>query len=624
MVKACLGFVKKLRNRKRKDLSRGGFIKYLLLSSVFFVFLNEIIQRASLTQVLSWIGKNPLIPVLNIFLAVLVILFFLLLTGSLTSSLLLSFYILVFFATTHRVKKQLLGEPLFPWDFCRADQVINLLPQYRAEFTFILLGLGLFFIISFLGCRFFLPRYRITWRSRVLILIVLVVLLPGTIYYRHTPVEEILKKANIENIFWQQSANSLTNGFLLGFAMNLENLMVFEPPGYKEEAIAKISEKYSLAKAVFSSLDSKEKTKPNLVIVLNEAFWDPTLLPNIQFSKDPLPFFRQQSAEHISGIIVSPVFGGSTANVEFELLTGLSTSFLPQGTIAYQRYIERPLPALPNLLKAEGYSTIAIHPYEDWFYNRNLVYPLLGFDSFYHLDDFKLAVKKGEYVADIEVSKKIIEELQSSSQPAFIFALTMQNHGPYSKNRYEEREITVEGPVSDEGKDILETYVQGVKDADRSLEYLIDFLSTWEEPTIVFFAGDHLPYLGKDYKVYRETGFIQGFENEWSLEEKLKMKSVPLLIWSNYEDFSAADIGPFSFSFLGPYLLEKSGLQPNFLFNFGKNFASNYPVFVQNLVLDKDKNFVNLSSKELEAFKKEYWLLEYDLLFGEQYYFQYD
>ncbi len=89
----------------------------------------------------------------------------------------------------------------------------------------------------------------------------------------------------------------------------------------------------------------------------------------------------------------------------------------------------------------------------------------------------------------MEVSKKIIEQIDKTKDPAFIFAVTMQNHGPYPEDRYPEKQITVSGNLSDSGKEILETYVQGLKDADESLKLLIEHCKKSAEPTAILFSA---------------------------------------------------------------------------------------------------------------------------------------
>lgn len=150
----------------------------------------------------------------------------------------------------------------------------------------------------------------------------------------------------------------------------------------------------------------------------------------------------------------------------------------------YQQYIKRPYPSLADVLKKSGYQTIALHSYVKWFWNRDNVYRHFNFDKFIGEDDFVNPERRGVYIADIEVSKRIIEEIQGSENPTFIYAITMQNHSAYNKESKYPSEIEITGDIREKTKEVLEIYSQGVKDADEALKYLIDNI---DEPTIVVF-----------------------------------------------------------------------------------------------------------------------------------------
>jgi len=624
MVKGSHVFAKLASKRNLKKLKPSRYIKLLPLAALTLTVMTEAIQRVSLFSAGYWIWLKPYYFFLNAFITLLILLLLNALTGSFRISMITSTLILVLLAVSTAVKKQLLGDQLFPWDFGRLDQVMNLVSSYQGEFSSLLVLLAIFIAFLFLAGIFILPEYKLSWKGRTAFFLITLLSFSGIILYRHIPVPKVFSGQETVNISWIETPKDVNYGFLLSFLLNIDNAAVYPPKGYSSAGIKQISD--GNAPTVLSETDRK----PDIIMILNESFWDPTLLPNVSFSADPLAFFHKTQTQYGDSRLVSPVFGGSTANVEFEALTGLSTSFLPQGTIPYQEYIKKPLPALPYLLQKNGYQTIALHPYQDWFYKRNTVYPNLGFQHFYSMKDFVNPEMKGEYISDLEVSKKIIQELSLESQesaPKFIFAVTMQNHGPYTVNRYQNLDLKAEGKLSKESLNILNTYVQGVSDADKALQYLLERLAKSSRPAIVVFFGDHLPYLGRDYKVYKETGYIQGNDNQWTLEERLKMRATPLLIWSNYEKRESGkqvleDAGYISSSFLGTYLLAKAQLAGNYLFNFNRSLYRQMPVFNKAITIDSSNRLSDRLPDNLKTLCDQYWLLEYDLLFGEQYSWQ--
>jgi len=625
MAKVFRGFVRKIFTASKKlrpnDLSAYAFFRVIVILTLLQTFFIESIQRKDVIAALYWLAQNTRIFLINATIVLIIMLFFISLTGSLRGTVFFSSLFFVLLSFSNMVKKQFLGDPLFPWDFLRVDQVLDLLPKVSGEIV-----ITLVFLIGLAGALLFIcfrliPYYHLKWVARLSLMLCVLILVPLLIFYRHTPIQTAFKKADIEHLFWIQSENSLHNGFLLGFTMNLEHTVILEPAKYSPETIAEIIDKHRPNPAAQPKTSQSLPEKPNVILVLSESFWDPTVLPGVQFSEDPIPYFRDLRKKSGSGIMVSPVYGGSTANVEFEILTGLSTKFLPQGAIAYQQYVKDSLPALPQLFKNQGYAVTALHPYHEWFYKRDIVYPHLGFEHFYSLDDFAGAKIKGEYIGDLEVSKKIIEQIDKTKDPAFIFAVTMQNHGPYPEDRYPEKQITVSGNLSDSGKEILETYVQGLKDADESLKLLIEHCKKSAEPTAILFFGDHLPFLGKDYLLYRETGYIEDREKSWTLEENLKMKSVPFVVWSNYP-MAIPDIKSVSAQYLGLYLLDLAGLPDNNVFRFVRTFKDILPVHSKTVNLDDKNNMRSRIPSEYQQIEEEYWLLEYDLLFGQKYYDQ--
>ena len=107
-------------------------------------------------------------------------------------------------------------------------------------------------------------------------------------------------------------------------------------------------------------------------------------------------------------------------------------AFLPAGSIPYQQYITKNTPSMASYLKSLGYETYAMHPYYASGWNRDKIYPLLGFDSFYSSTDFYGSTYERGYIDDSSCVDKIIEtyEKKDAGTPAFIFNVTMQESQP--------------------------------------------------------------------------------------------------------------------------------------------------------------------------------------------------
>ncbi len=121
-----------------------------------------------------------------------------------------------------------------------------------------------------------------------------------------------------------------------------------EPGNYQERTVENILGQTNPAYPVDSGF------KPNVIFVMSEAFWDPTVLEGVSFTEDPIPYFHSLQQKETNGILLSRFMAG-TANTEFEVLTGLSTQFLPQGMVPYVQFVHKPLEALPTIFKRQGY-----------------------------------------------------------------------------------------------------------------------------------------------------------------------------------------------------------------------------------------------------------------------------
>ncbi|MCP1312190.1 sulfatase-like hydrolase/transferase [Paenibacillus tyrfis] len=307
---------------------------------------------------------------------------------------------------------------------------------------------------------------------------------------------------------------------------------------------------------------------PNIIILLSEAFWDITQIKSLQFSEDPAPMFHALQEKFSHGPLLSPMFGGGTANVELEVLTGHSMRFFPEDSTPYEQYIKQPTASLASLLAGQGYKTTAISPFYHWFFNSSEVYKHLGFSRFISLEYFNPDEYVGPYIGDHAVVRRIIEESERNPGPDFIFANTMENHYHYWPGKFKKNHIEVKSHMSNAVTGIAETYAQGLSGADRALQELVLHYSRLKEPTIIVFFGDHLPSLEK-LLVYKESNYISGEDDPDFLE---KMHNTPVVIWSNYLPKEAKEELHMSPSFLGPYVL-----------NLAKRPGSPYTDFLSDL-----------------------------------------
>ncbi|MDX3925384.1 MAG: LTA synthase family protein [Shinella sp.] len=592
-------------------LRSGGFT---LLLAVLTVVAVELVTRKSIEQTFSYLTKisQPGWTTCLIF-------FFLYLgadglIGRKHKAVLVIAPLVLLTAFISQQKQIYLTDPLYPADLLFGRQILELMPVLVKDrpWTAVAIVLGsLAAVAALVGLWVFAWRRfrRLTLRERAGRLAVAIPLLAAFVsimdYNQFSPIRDRL---GVIPIIWDQTENYRHNGFVMAFAINLPMANVHAPAGYRPEAIEAIPSKILPA-------GTTHRSKPDVIVLMSESLWDPTRLPNVKLSPDPMPVIRAAQ----SGTVFSPEFGGLTANVEFEALTGFSNAFLPTGSIPYQQYVRKPVPSLATFFRGEGYATRAIHPFRGWFWNRTAVYNAFGFDSFRSEDNMPPLPKRGIFAADEALTKDIIREADREQNPFFFFAVTLQGHGPYEVNRYVKNTIGIEGELPLADRQVLATYAQGVKESDDSLKMLMDWAKGRDRETIIVVFGDHLPPLNT---VYSSTGYMNGVTaSRKGLPEQMKREhETPLVIWSNKTGVQK-DVGTISPAFLPYYVLKQAGFEHPYYTGFLGDVHERFRVIDRFMLIDGNGKAKTdwARSKKIDPLLRDFRFLQHDVMFGKRY-----
>jgi hypothetical protein len=275
--------------------------------------------------------------------------------------------------------------------------------------------------------------------------------------------------------------------------------------------------------------------KPHLIAVQSESFFDPRPLnPNIR--PTVLSEFDALKADAmLHGDLEVPAWGANTVRTEFSFLTGLeghnlgAHQFNPYEAIVRGWKTE----SIASHLRRQGYRTVCIHPFMARFYQRNRVFPLLGFDEFIDISDFEGAERFGPYVSDQSVTKKILEVIKKNQgQAIFIFVITMENHGPLHLERITAAEAMhyfLKAPQPNWLD--MSIYLRHLANADRMIGTLKKAFENSQHPTSLCWFGDHVPIMKEVYReleqVPKETCYAvwQNFESRY---EKPVTKKIPI------------------------------------------------------------------------------------------------
>ena len=410
---------------------------------------------------------------------------------------------------------------------------------------FYYLAITIIFIIVSFSYKYTIDNNVIRYSSICAIVLFLVFLFNPTKGFRNYVLNSIFKANNrkdydaeIENIEYIGN-----KGIFLGMYSNYLENIIYKPDDYNEEDIEN-----ELNNTSDISVD-KSFGQPNIIVLFAESFWNIDDVEDIKFDKDILENYKKLKNEGISFEMISPSYGGISANVEFEFLTGANLMYFGKGYIPYmQLYTNSKYKTNPSLIDElnnnDYYTKIVAYTTKNLF-NCGRFYNILNVDSTEFHHDIDLKDKKGIYVSDEYVVNKIIEEFdkKEKGKKEFYMTLTMQGHMPYTKKKYDKYDIKVlDNKYNDVTNEQLLAYAQGIYDMDKQLKRLYDYIKEYDEPTIIVFYGDHLPYL--EYIKYGEY-----FNTDNELLNLYRKYNTESLILANF------DIKEDNYKYLGPDLL---------------------------------------------------------------------
>lgn len=327
--------------------------------------------------------------------------------------------------------------------------------------------------------------------------------------------------------------------------------------------------------------EADDKT-PNIIFVQLESFFDPTHVKGITLSENPLPNYQKLISEYSSGYLSVPCFGAGTCNTEFEVQTGINIDDFGPGEYPYRTILKSKVcESMAYNIKKLGYSTHAIHNNDGTFYDRNLVFSHLGYDTFTSIE-YMDGIEKTPmgWAKDNILTGEITKALDSTSGTDYVFTISVQGHGDYPSTPIEgyKPEIKVTNFPVAEQQASFEYYVNQIHEMDNFIGELVDKLSERDEETILVLYGDHLPTFD-----FTDEMLTNG--------DKFQTQYV---IWSNFQmDKQNKDIQAYQ---LSAYVMERLGMSEGYIMKYHQSKKN----------LPEDEYLKNLK------------ILEYDILYGKK------
>ena len=343
-----------------------------------------------------------------------------------------------------------------------------------------------------------------------------------------------------------------TYGFVYCFLRSTVDRGIEQPENYSEITIDEILSSIGSDKTV------KPKETPNIIMLQLESFMDPDYFTHITFASDPVPNFHSLKEQGKSGILSVPSVGSGTANTEFEVLCGMNLDYFGTGEYPYKTILqERNCETVCYNLGELGYTCHAFHNHTGTFYNRNIVYKNLGFNTFTPIEYMNsYDVNPLGWAKDSVLENYIMSAVESTSGPDFVFAVTVQGHGKYPAEPVEgEGLIPAEGIENPLLLHQYEYYAYQLSETDAFIGSLVKRLESSNEKYVLVLYGDHQPSVEYD-------------ESDISLSSK---HSSEYVIWTNYKNkHETKDIEAFQLSAL---VLKNIGINNGVLTKLHQNYS---------------------------------------------------
>lgn len=579
------------------------------------------------------------------------------LSGSVRISLMTVSPVLLLFGIANMYVKEFKGSPLVPMDFSSIRTAGNVAAGYTYDIGYeIVFALCLTMMIVALASRLKMPRMKLVLRIIFRMLALGVVGgFAWVFFYTDTVADYGLKPD-----FFNQTRGYEHHGAVLEFTLNTKYMYLTMPAGYDSDDVADIvNEKiqdgvpHILKTALIRQGMSEDEAEaavsiptvadsgvtPNIIVIMDEAFSDLSVVGDFETNQDYLPFINSLKEDSIQGNVYVSTIGTGTSNTEFEFLTGDTMAFLPAGSNAYQLYVKGEQPGLTSTLLHHGFTADAFHPYFESSWNRVAVYDYMGFRDFittkdlfgedimdeyvssgYSYNTYRRLLRErfpGEsillrrFVSDEYDFNKLIDmyENKDEDEPFYVFNVTMQSHSSYDQ-QYPNFRQKIELTSASREYPKTNQYLSLVYETDQAFSQLVEYFETVEEPTIILLFGDHQPYI--------ENGFyseVMGQSiSEMDDETQQKRYITRFVLWANY-DIPTGWIDEISMNYLSTLLLQVSGLEMPAYNQYLANLYEELPVITAMGCRDAEGNFFQADENNpLEREIADYRKIQYNNL----------
>ena len=462
------------------------------------------------------------------------------------------------------------------------------LPAWGVIIALIVLGL---FVLILLALLIRGPKYkrRVKFRYDLLMVVIAVAAFAGI-------TQLALDKRVLSNYFGNIAFAYEDYGYPYCLAVTIFDTGISCPRDYSEKEIRRIEKTEDNLPA------TSDSSKPNILFLQLESFFDPTLVNYLKISEDPIPTFHKIQKEYTSGYLKVPVYGAGTINTEFEVITGMNMDYFGTGEYPYRSILHKTTcDSVAYWLKEKNYESSVIHNNNASFYDRDAVFSNLGFNNFITIEnmDVKSRNEVG-WAKDSILTTYIMDTLNQTKKKDIIYTISVQGHGDYPTDDQSGSPITVSGEgMSQSYLNQFTYYVNQTREMDDFIKDLTDKLSDYPEDVMVIAYGDHLPGMNLESK---------------DLKTNSKYET-PYFIWDNFgynKENKKKQSGKVEAWQLASKVLKEVGIHNGFLNEYhqtmeeDKKYRKNLKLLQYDMLYGS--NFVREDKKSLEPTKINYSL----------------
>lgn len=327
--------------------------------------------------------------------------------------------------------------------------------------------------------------------------------------------------------------------------------------------------------------------------------------------------YKRLAGKCSSGQLSANIFGGGTISSEAEFLTGLNTKYFLSDIGIYSELQERKLPSIVDYFHDMDYDTVAIHPYYGEFYDRDVIYPQLGFDKIIFEEDMQYTDIYTQYISDESLACQIIKEYEEGKNAQqFIFAVSIANHIrvlDYKKDLVDDYPYPISiiesgESLNEKNRNDLVNYMNDIYLSNKAFEQLVLYFSKTKEPVAVVMYGDHAPSFSKGILT------LLGLDGtDWETQKRLY--SVPVLMWSNFDaekiHFSGENI-----NYLPQIVLDYAGLPESDMTQILRYEKKILKSNTRKVVEDANRQPARTYNEEQTEAVRHFKVMDYDILFG--------